>query len=185
MSFKLDFSNFVGKRVKRYSILWQPYHPVHETWQLNPSTTHHSPDNLIILESTRDPPTHTVNIHVSAICIDSDAVVSINPDLLLVLVTHREVRDVLPAIYVIPRRLGYTSKDPCLKQQLPLLGEVEFSSHRALDSHRISGWYELWWRSEHIMGSNMKGQIEVRTVRDNYNKNQNHKTKTRSVKYYR
>lgn len=117
---------------------------MHETWQLNPSNTKHFPDNLIIFESTRDLPTHTVNIHVSAICVDGDAVVSVNPDLLLVLVTHREIRDVLPTVYVIPRCLGYTSKDPCLKEQLPLLGEVEFSSHRAFDRHRISGWCGLW-----------------------------------------
>lgn len=50
-----------------------------------------------------------------AISIHTDAVVGINPYLLLVTIADRKIRDVLPAVDVVPRRLGYATQDPCLK----------------------------------------------------------------------
>lgn len=88
----------------------------------------------------------TVNILVSAVGIHCDAVMGIDPHLFLILITHWEVRDVFPAVDVIPGRLCNASQDSGLKRKFPFLCEVELASNRALHRHWILGWWQrgMW-----------------------------------------
>lgn len=76
---------------------------------------------------------------MSAVGVDANTVMGIDPYLFLVLVADRKIGDVLPTVDVIPRALGHAPKDTGLESQLSGLGEVELASHWALDGHRVLG----------------------------------------------
>lgn len=76
---------------------------------------------------------------MSAVGVNADTVMGIDPHFFLVLVTNREVGDVLSAVDVVPRALGHAPKDTGLELQLSGLREVELACNWALDGHRVLG----------------------------------------------